>query len=564
LEKSSTPLTTDPGVRVFLDVEYRAQAMRKVWRDAIERNILKNTELQSSAHKSRRTLLAASDPLNSNVMLVPGHTPTIDPVSGQPTVDAWFFIQRGVAPDQMIVQTSTSGTMTTYYNDQPVECGVDISDACRYTVQVEFETTCHDIIGFGAETFSNVVWCAQRVSFTPTNTSVQAQSIGITLTIDILKAVPSLSVSASTSLTARLWYIDETEKIKVVNPIELPDVSLHYSVGRESLLDPNILQAESPDFVVEGEDMCTFITATPRPDPGSGKVSMINADLLEVAMCTQSSPLLLWEKPPTEENDLLFSCMSYEPNARVHVIYSQRFDDCSANNSTGSRLGGCCPSDEASACGVYDRLNTRFQCKDNATDAFTSSTCALPHPTTFMPGNDCPVGSTCPNGGGEPLELIDFPVAPVLFPSECLNVNGTALVDCTSSTVDCLDAAGCAPSSNRLAFCMKVPTFRDFRNKTDIIYEFRVDLTVVDFHQTSSRRRLLLDSTSMEHQTVSVTKRITAVTRDYLDSHPQRQHWLHAPLERVGLDMEQVLAVAPIIIPGCLVVGGLLLLKALT
>jgi hypothetical protein len=545
----------DQGVRVSLDTAFNAIARRTSRVRARERTLRRHAELHGT-----RKLLAASNPLESAAMLVPGLTPTTDPITGQPIVEAWFFIQRGVGADQMLIQMRDGGLETEFFNDRPVACGLDISDACRYTMRIVLEATCHDITGFGAETFSDIVWCQQRVTFSPTDTTTIARSIGAAVASDIRKAVPTLGLVENTTLSARLHFVNEEELL--VTPIALPDVELHFSVGRDSLLNPGLLSEPDPEFVLEGEDLCTVLTATPQIDPESGVLSVVNADLVEVAMCTKPTPSFAWELPPGTQQDPSFSCMAYAPNTRVSVLYSQRFEQCVAQNGTGSRLGGCCMPEDTE-CGLVDTLNTRFQCVDDATGAFMPRTCAVQHPVTFTPERECATGETCTNAGTSPLVLQDVPFDAGLFPNECLNPTGTALVDCSASTAGCLAPAGCAPRSNRLAFCMKVPTFREVRNKTRIMYEFRVDLTVVDFHQAPARR-LLWDDTSMSHRTVSATKSVSVLTREYERQHPMVRHWTHALFESVGMDAERVVAVAPFVCVACLAVSAVLVLAVRT
>jgi len=550
-----------PVTRVALDSAFDEISPHRLRAERQARIIAKHIEL----HRGGRKLLAASDPLLSAAMLVPGLLPRLDPVTKQPVVEAWFFIQRGVerngGVDQLLIETAEGGISTEYVNTQSTPCGADIGGGCSYTMLVTFEPTCHDVVGFGADTFSNRVFCQQRVTFSPVPTGEKIRSIGVTIDIDIAKAVPTLGLRVNTTLTARLRYVDEEEL--VVSPIALPDVTTHFSVGRYSLMSPTVLTTPEPEYVVEGEDLCTTITVNPALHAQSGMRTTINTDIVEVAMCTKEAPVQAWEVPAGEDQDPTFSCMAYTPKAKVNIIYSQRFEQCIATNGTSSRLGGCCSPEEVD-CAIVDTLNTRFQCVDLITGEPIGATCTKAHAASYTPGRECPTGSVCANSGTEPLVLLDAPVNPTLFPYECLNPTATAMVDCSTSTAGCLDPTGCSPMSSRVAFCMHVPTFREERNKTKIMYEFRLELTVVDFRQGHARRLLRDDETGKGTRLISTTKPITVLSKPYRDAHPLAAHWTHALAEDYGIDFDNrmhIIGIVAFAAIGAVSLGTLLILK---
>ena len=548
------------GVRVEAGPSHTESHAKENHTSRLQRMLSKHTE----AHGNRK-LLATSDPLQSATMLVPGLIPTVDTETKQPTVDAWFFVQRGVQRteekvDQLLIHTADDGLKVDFVNSRAVLCGEDISNECGFTIRVVFEPTCHDITAFGMETFSNVVFCQQRVTFTPVETTSIVRSIGATVVIDIAKVVPTLGLRMNTTLTARLHYVDEPKLS--MTPITLPDVHLHFSSGREALLDPLLLTQSTPDFFVEGEDVCTILTATSLPHPATGMITATNVDLVEVAMCTKTATVLAWELPVGSQQDPSFSCMAYDRNSRVSVIYSQRFSQCAGSNRTGSRLGGCCDP-LALECAVADALNTRFQCTDDATGDFSSGVCSMANAPSFTGDLYCPVGSSCGNPGDAPLTLFDAPVHPSLFPLQCLNAAATAMVDCSTDTTGCTHAAACTPATNRVAFCMKIPTFEPGMNHTAITYEFRLNITVVDSRHEQPQgqaRRLLEADSRMVHRTVTATKSISIISKAFYAKHPLAKHWMHTLAEEAGVDAETFLATLPFVALGLAVVvaiGGI-------
>jgi len=523
------PAVAETAVRVFVHDAHKTQKRE----DIRTRINAQRRVLSMYATRPQRRLLSAASPLDASTNLVPGIDPVVDAQTGRPTIMAWFFVQRGPPGNQLVMQMRDGSSSFVYTNTQGSACGEDITDTCSFDMQITIDATCNDIVDIAAGTFSNEVFCTQKITFTPLAGVAATRAMAVVITIDIRKAVPTLNLSTNTTLTARLRYTNE--KKLVVNPIELPTVDLHYAIGRTALVSHDLLSRPEPTFVSAGAELCTVITTTPVVDTETGKLTQLNADLAEVVMCVKSAPAMTFEVPPGSDSEPSFSCMAYAPNMRVSVIYSSRFAWCAANSGAGSRLGGCC--DPATTnCGIHDAVNTHFQCIDTVTGAFTANTCTLAQPTLFTVARMCPTGQTCAttSAAPQPLVLDDFPIAPALFPKECLNPTATALVDCTTSTAGCLDAAGCTTTGGRLAVCFNAPTFPDVANKTSVVYEFRIDLSVVDFHQGTPNRRLLRhEPTKRATRTVGVTKQIDIIN-------PSAEPTLSRPDPWPGVDVRDL------------------------
>jgi len=89
------------------------------------------------------------------------------------------------------------------------------------------------------------------------------------------------------------------------------------------------------------------------------------------------------------------------------------------------------------------------------------------------------------------------------------------------------------------------------------MYEFRLELTVVDFRQGHARRLLRDDETGKGTRVLSTTKPITVMSKPYRDSHPLVAHWSHALAEEYGIDIDGNLYTVGFVAVGALSVGVL-------